>query len=158
MKHKIALLISLGVVSAARAGVVNTHRGYIHYDPQPAVLEVAALGPIPSCAVPLCRIVPCLHACTVPYSPVAFHGIAANIAASASLMYLRSSQAHCCDTIRELRTTRATTTSLWPVPPTTQYIEQRIQIAVRWLCSLVEPEEAERAGGIGPDVLYCGGS
>ena len=70
----------------------------------------------------------------------------------------RGPYAHRSDQIRNLFTTRATTTSGWPVSPPTKRVEHWIQIDVRWLCWLVDQKEAERADGIGPDVLYCGGS
>ena len=46
--------------------------------------EVAALRPIPSCAVPLCRLFPRFHWPTVSYGPVSFHCIAAIVAAAAA--------------------------------------------------------------------------
>jgi hypothetical protein len=52
---------------------------------QPAVVEVAALRPIPSCPVLSCRIFPCVHRSTVPYSPVSSRGIAATFAARRSI-------------------------------------------------------------------------
>ena len=48
---------------------------------QPAVLEVAALRPRPSCSVPQCWIFLYFYMGIVPYSPVSFHRIAAIFAA-----------------------------------------------------------------------------
>ena len=65
--------------------------------------EFQAIRPSPSHMVSQRSYFLCFHRGIVPYSPVAFHRIAAIIAATVSSMYPPGSQTHCCHAISELQ-------------------------------------------------------